>query len=209
MKKLNIVGAGVLCAVVLSLAVILMVFVSPVRAEDTGSQTEEEEYKYAVTIEFGSMTFCYDYGSWDVNEMRYKTSDASVNPANGTVQGYPGWYGFDGIANMISVKYTNGNESDSPTQNRNLSVSLDYRALTSSEGGVVDGVSMSYFSDREMTVPFSQNFKVPHTPIEDASAKTIVYVSLSGKPTIGGNRYTSDSFAPIGMLTIRVGEISD
>ena len=208
MIKLNKSGAKSLCAVIMAVALILLSApMFPAYAEN--DETKSDGYKYAVTIEFGSMTFFYDYGKWNVNEMRYKTDDASQNPANGTESGYPGWYGFDGTANRISVKYSNENETDTPTQNRKLAVTLDYRKLSSAEGRVVDGVAMDFYSDAALTVPFSPSFTVPHTDPEDENAKTVIYTSLRGEPTENGGKYLSDSFVPVGMLTIRVGEISD
>ena len=186
--------------------ILLSVPAFPVQAEN--GDTKSNEYKYAVTIEFGSMTFAYDYGKWDVNEMRYKANAASKNPANGTEPGYPGWYGFDGTANRISVKYSN--ETGDVSTNRNLAVTLSYRALTSAEGKAVSGVTMEFYSDTALTTgPLSPNFMVPHTDPEDENAKTVIYASLRGEPTVNGNKFLSDSFVPVGMLTIRVGAISD
>ena len=208
-KQVNRTRAISLCAVMTAFALILLsVPAFPVQAEN--GDTKSDGYKYAVTIEFGSMTFAYDYGKWDVNEMRYKADDGSKNPANGTEPGYPGWYGFDGTANRISVKYSNENEADPPEKNRNLSVTLSYRALSSAEGQVVGGVEMKFYSDAALTVPLSSTtFTVPHTDPEDKDAKTVIYASLRGEPTVNGNKFLSDSFVPVGMLTIRVGEISD
>ena len=56
---------------------------------------------------------------------------------------------------------------------------------------------------------FYQSFSVPHTDPEDENVKTVIYTSLRGEPTENGGKYLSDSFVPVGMLTIRVGEISD
>lgn len=203
----NITGAKSLCAVILSV-VLLLLAVPPfhVAAEESSGQTG---YPYAVTIEFGSMTFYYDYGAWDVNEMRYKADESSQYPANGTVQGYPGWYGFDGTANRISVKYSNVNEEDAPTQNRMLSVTLEYRSLQSAEGRVVEGIVMELYADVTLTVPAESRFTVPHTDPLDADAKTVLYVSLRGTPLENGGKYTAESFVPVGMLTVRVGEILD
>lgn len=207
-KQVNRTRAISLCAVMTAVALILLsVPAFPVRVN--ADETKSDGYKYAVTIEFGSMTFAYDYGKWDVNEMRYKANAASKNPANGTTEGYPGWYGFDGTANRISVKYSNENGADSLTQNRNLSVTLSYRALSSKEGQVVDGVSMDFYSDAALTAGFSPSFTVPHTDPENENAKTVIYASLRGAPTKNGGKFLSDSFVPVGMLTIRVGEISD
>ena len=102
-KQVNRTRAISLCAVMTAFALILLsVPAFPVQAN--GGDPKSDGYKYAVTIEFGSMTFAYDYGKWDVNEMRYIANAASKNPANGTTEGYPGWYGFDGTANRISEK---------------------------------------------------------------------------------------------------------
>lgn len=192
--------------------ILLSVPAFPVRVN--ADDPKSDGYKYAVTIEFGSMSFSYDYGKWDVTEMRYKANAASKSPANGTTKGYPGWYGFDGTANRISVKYSNENETDTATQNRKLSVTLSYHALTpaeaSTEGIEVGGVEMKFYSDVALTVPLSSTtFTVPHTDPEDKDAKTVIYASLRGAPTVNGNKFLSDSFVPVGMLTIRVGAISD
>lgn len=207
-KQVNRTRAISLCAVMTAFALILLSFPAfPVRVN--ADDPKSDGYKYAVTIEFGSMSFSYDYGKWDVNEMRYKANAASKNPANGTESGYPGWYGFDGTANRISVKYSNENETDPPEKKRKLAVTLDYRVFSSSEGRVVDGVAMDFYSDAALTVPLSSTtFTVPHTDPEDKDAKTVIYASLSGAPTVNGNKFQSDSFVPVGMLTIRVGEIS-
>lgn len=207
-KQVNRTRAISLCAVMTAFALILLsVPAFPVQAEN--GDTKSNEYKYAVTIEFGSMTFAYDYGKWDVNEMRYKAGTASDHPANGTKKGYPGWYGFDGTANRISVKYSNENESDTATQNRKLSVTLSYRAFSSAEGQVVGGVAMEFYSDAALTVPLlPTTFTVPHTDPEDENVKTVIYASLRGEPSVNGGKFLSDSFVPVGMLTIRVGAIS-
>ena len=210
MRKLNITGVKSLCAVIMAAAILFFAAGgASVHAEDITTGAKSSVYKYAVTIEFGSMTFCYDYGTWDVNEMRYKADAANQNPANGTAEGYPGWYGFDGTSNLISVKYSNENPNDAATANRNLSVTLAYRALAASEGTVVDGVTMEFYTDAALTIPFSSSFVVPHTTPEDDTAKTVIYTSLRGEPRAGGGQYQSGTFIPIGMLTIRVGEITD
>ena len=216
MKKLNKTGAKSLCAAIMAVAmIILSVPALPVSAEN-GDTNKDDGYRYAVTIEFGSMAFCYDYGKWDVNELRYKANASSVNPAHDTTAGFPGWYGFDGTANRISVKYSNQNEKDGPTKNRKLAVTLEYRNNQTDDGGKhITGVEMVFYSDAALTAPFDRTFIVPHTSPEDLSAKTVIYGSLKGVPleydptTDSWEKYKSDTFAPIGMLTIRVGAISD
>ena len=214
-KKLNKTGAKSLCAAIMAVAmIILSVPALPVSAENGDATKNDDGYRYAVTIEFGSMAFCYDYGKWDVNELRYKANASSVNPAHDTTAGFPGWYGFDGTANRISVKYSNQNEEDGSTKNRKLAVTLEYRNNQTDDGGKhITGVEMNFYSDASLTVPFSRTFIVPHTPPEDLSDKTVIYASLKGAPqehtSDGLKKYISDTFAPIGMLTIRVGAISD
>lgn len=172
-------------------------------------QTESNSYQYAITIEFGPMTLYYDYGSWNADEMRYVSDAASAHPSADTVEGYPGWYGFDGTANKISVKYTNENPDDQQKQLRqSLPVTIDYRPLTATEGTVVDGVSMKLYGESGLQTEVSKTFRVPHTPL-DTEEKTSVYVSLGGMPTIDGERFSTGTFAPIGMLTIRISEFDD
>ncbi len=177
-------------------------------AEETspeGSGTQERGYRYAVTIEFGPMTFYYDYGSWNAGEMRYVSDAASTHPSADTPNGYPGWYGFDGVANEISIKYTNGNPDDEVAGLRqSVPVSIAYRPLTAAEGTVVDGIRMSLYSESELKNEISTSFRVPHTS-PDTKEKTSVYVSLGGMPTVGGTRFGSETFTPVGMLTIQIG----
>ena len=62
MKKSNKSGAKFLCAVIMAFAMIMLsVPVGTVSAADDNGN-RNIGYKYAVTIEFGSMTFSYDYG---------------------------------------------------------------------------------------------------------------------------------------------------
>lgn len=198
-------------SVVLSFAVLLSAFfralpVCAAEADQSESQaTGDDRYRYAITIEFGPMTFYYDYGSWNTDEMRYVSDAASTHPSADTVEGYPGWYGFDGTANKISVKYTNENPDDKQSQLRQtVPVTVDYRSLTAAEGTVVDGVNMTLYGDAGLKTVVPQTFRVPHTSL-DTDDKTSIYVSLKGMPTVDGKRFSSGTFMPIGMLTIRIG----
>lgn len=98
-----------LCAVLLSLSVFMSAFALFPKAADEGSPNAGEtqldkDYRYEVEVEFSSFAFYYDYGTWNVNTMSYEADKSSDNPSAATVKGYPGWYGFDGISNMIRVK---------------------------------------------------------------------------------------------------------
>ena len=68
-------------------------------------ESDEENYEYSVTISFGTFDFYYDWGVWDADALKYAASTTSTSPAAGTVAGDPGWYGFDGVANKISVEF--------------------------------------------------------------------------------------------------------
>lgn len=196
-------------ALILSLSVVFSAFfrITPVHAATTAQEQTEDQtvYQYAITIEFGPMTFYYDYGTWNADEMRYVSDAASAHPSADTVEGYPGWYGFDGVANKISVKYTNGNPDDQQTQlHQSVPVAIDYRSLTATEGSVVDGVAMTLYEESALQTITQQKFRVPHTPL-DTEEKTSVYLSLRGMPTVAGERLNSVTFMPVGMLTIRIG----
>ena len=174
-------------------------------AEIASGEETTSEYRYAVSIEFGALTFYYDYGDWDVNSMRYISDDSSKWPAADTVEGFPGWYGFDGSANRISVKYSNTSDE---TVNQGINVTLSYRQLSSSEGVIVDGVEMTLFSDSGFRKAVSPSFNVPNTSAE-SEEKTTVYFSLSGEPSENGEKFLSEAYSPIGMLTITIGDFTD
>lgn len=152
---------------------------------------------YALDIEFGSLTFTYDYGVWDVNDMRYEASSTSTNPADGTVAGYPGWYGFDGTANKITVI------NRSALGDHSISVSLTYREFNDSEvsSGLkkVTGVEMTLNGTGWNAVSVNQY----STEIAAGSSATCL-VQLSGEPVVSTGKYFSDFMQPVGMLTLRI-----
>lgn len=156
------------------------------------SAVEPGAYTYAIDIEFGNLSFYYDYGMWNVNTMRYEAADTSREPADGTANGYPGWYGFDSIANRIAVK-------NSGSGGKAVTVSLTYRPLAAAElmeagvPAVVEGVSMtvSGWGGNNWTV-------VP------ADSSVEGFVHLQGEPRVAGQRYDSVSMAPIGMFTLTI-----
>ena len=152
---------------------------------------------YALDIEFGSLTFTYDYGVWDVNDMRYEASSTSTNPADGTVAGYPGWYGFDGTANKITVI------NRSELGDHSISVSLTYREFNDSEvsSGLekVTGVEMTLNGTGWNSVSVNKY----STEIAAGSSATCL-VQLSGEPVVSAGKYFSDFMQPVGMLTLRI-----
>lgn len=178
--------------------------------DTTTPVASDATYKYAITVEFGALTFYYDYGTWNTTQMRYVSGEASSSPAAGTNNGFPGWYGFDGTVNKISIKYTNNNENDI-SANQGIQVSFSYRALTNDESGtVISGVSMQLYGDKALTQSISETVTVPHTAL-DSDEKTVVYVSLVGIPQFAdsGENYHSTSFSPVGLLTMQIGDFSD
>ncbi len=197
--------AGSLCAVILAVSILVLTvgFPLPAGAEE---ELTEDGYKYAVTIEFGAMSFYYDYGTWDVHELRYVADKASIFPSAGTEDGFPGWYGFDGVTNKISVTYANSYDDYA---DQGIAISLDYRVLTAEEasgtggGQVVNGVTMSFYEDSDFRIAQSPSF------VAKNNVKKELYVSLSGEPQTSGGKYESGSFSPIGMLTIQIGDFSD
>ena len=122
-----------------------------------------------------------------------------IRSANGTVQGDPGWYGFDGIANRIAIT----NSSDA---GNDVTVALDYRSLQYSEledagvDAIVSGVSMkvlgpnaasTWQNDRSATVSANQTVEG--------------FIHLIGQPTLpNGDVYDSATMQPIGMLTLTI-----
>jgi cell division septation protein DedD len=94
-------------------------------------------YTYLVTIEYGSFQFYYDWGEWDVEQLAYTKDGASSYPAAKTVDGGPGWYGFDGITNRIGIYYQapGGVTNETPR----LDVTLSFTPAKSGDAHVFDG----------------------------------------------------------------------
>lgn len=189
-----------LCAVMLCAGLLLSGLLSVPAEAAPGDETPPIDVNdvYAIDIEFGNLSFYYDYGVWDVNDMRYEASATSTNPASGTVAGYPGWYGFDQISNKISVK-------NSGVEGKAVTVVLEYRALTAGEltsagaNAIVSGVSMTVLGAAQPSEWQANAATV--------SAKQTVegFIHLSGEPTLaGGSVYDSATMQPIGMLILKI-----
>ena len=167
---------------------------------------DEENNVYAMDIEFGSLSFYYDYGNWNVNTMRYEADANSTGPAAGTTSGFPGWYGFDKTSNKIVL--TNSSVGD-----RKITVSLDYRGLTDKEaaaaqaGYAVTGVSMSVTGDA-WTHASGNRYTAVIQATRDAGGYPVpveAYIHLSGEPKLeNGSPYESQTLQPIGMLIIKI-----
>ena len=207
-------------AAVLSVSLAFSVFSAfpAARAEETGETTDEKSYQYSVTIEFGAMAFCYDYGTWNSANLRYEVAEGErVNgPAAGTSDGFPGWYGFDGAANRISIKYTNTSLA-SDSLHDYLRVSLSYRALTESDGISRNATESIKTGLQGVTAEFYRNAALSDligngngTSLSIAKNNTEeLWLSLRGEPRdANGAPFRSENLIPIGMLTISLGGFS-
>lgn len=198
--KLNKIAA-LLCAAIMLIS--CLVPVPPARATDPAADPGDP-FVYAVDIEYGSMSFYYDYGIWNVNTMRYEASATSDNPAEGTPDGFPGWYGFDNTANRIAVINRNPDLS--------ITVQLTYRPLTESDRTAtnadanmvtgVTGVSMAvsgegWDANNKATVDESKL-------LDTDKAGVIGFIQLSGEPKVGDARYSSDDMTAIGMFSLTI-----
>jgi hypothetical protein len=185
-------------------------FGSPVSAENTN-----RTYSYMVEITFGPFAFYYDYGIWDVNELDYVKSETSQAPAKGTVDGYPGWYGFDGNTNRVSVTYQNTNGADIETS---IDVSVVF-TLSKHEGAQITGVTMTGYADSNFNSQLAYNggalgayssgysFNVPNSydPQNHEGVATNTYFSFDGIPTKSGkNLKTTSGTILLGTIMISI-----
>lgn len=189
---------------------------------------EPKIYKYSLSVEFGSLAFYYDHGIWDPNEMNYVADEASANPAKSadpdsgraTLDGYPGWYGFDDMANKIVVtndyyEYTDSNgetKEDKTAYPIDVDLSLSYRQLTGEEvnnpNEIVNGVSMEVLNGDGATAAWSADGGRYVTTLSRGQT-AVALIQLSGTPTITvgdkQERYDSgNTMDPIGMIELRI-----
>ena len=170
-----------------------------------------ESYVYNVTITFGSFDFYYDYGTWDSQNLKYSANQSSTNPAAGTVNTFPGWYGFDGTANKISV------ENSSTAGGVQVTVQYADTPLAGDTTDNIafpflpDSVTMSCYDNAAFTMPASGAFEngcsFPVAGLDAALQPTIkdIYVSFSGKPlNTDGTNFVSAQTKRIGYITLTV-----
>lgn len=204
MNRLKTKSTKICFVIVLSLSLLLSAIPVVPAAADGETTATETGYTYSVEITFGSLSFVYDWGTWSTSHLRYEADNSSTNPASGTEKGFPGWYGFDGTANMVRVKYLRS-ETDT-TKYDNLSVTLEYAPLTGTSA--VSGVEMELFTASD----FSSGSKVAGTnnfalTVQNNKA-TDYWISLKGVPMSGSNSFDSDTLTAIGTLTFRLGKLS-
>lgn len=200
--------------------------------ENTVDPNTGTTYRYNLDIQFGSLGFYYDWGTWDTETLSYKANESSANPAAGTKLGDPGWYGFDGITNKISfINTSSGGEG-----NNSLYVRLEYHTTPFGDAeafpSLSSDVKMNFYlgdatnqfqtllsSDPQAGAVIAKIPRSEATGEKDAEGNTIyqptdIYISMSGTPytvtkdggveTITG-RFHSTASVSIGFLKITVG----
>ena len=177
---------------------------SPLLASDGAETYADEEYVYAIVIEFGSFSFYYDYGVWDPATLTYKADPASSDPSHSTAAGSPGWYGFDGISNKITVENASLYESGGQKLS-DVRVTVFYSAAEFSQT-VRDSVKMTLFTDKTFTNEYKETDSDGKYSFTVASGnKNEFFISLSGIPTDStGDDLFSDVAIPIGYITLQV-----
>ena len=171
----------------------------------------EESYVYNVTVTFGSFDFYYDYGTWDSENLKYAANASSKNPAADTADTFPGWYGFDGVTNKITVE-------NSSTAGE-VQIHIQYTD-TSLEGDTTDNiafplrlgsVTMSCYDNAALTMPASGaiangcSFHVAGLAAAPQPTVKDIYVSFSGKPlNTDGTNFVSAQTKRIGYITLTV-----
>ena len=182
----------------------------------------QEVYQYVVTIEFGSFSFYYDWGQWNVDKIAYEAN--STDPAADTELNAPGWYGFDGTANRIGVSYVS--RAQNPPA---LDVTLTFAPYIEKDtqdneisridgsGLVIDLYDNAEFNgDPLRTLNADNGFEAALTftaaaPSDDEETKVIAYyLSVSGEPyrfvgdATESTPVKSSTPIPLGALTVRV-----
>ena len=178
-------------------------------------------YRYVVNVEFGSMSFYYDWGRWNVDELTYVSDSTSRSPAAATSDGAHGWYGFDGAANRIGLNYRRiGNEAGT----ENLKVTVQFAFATDGVGaplfasdhmaislydtadfvGLVDRLYISNaYSTELILAPSVDDVSTP--TIDEAEIMQDYYLSLEGAPyRTDFTPYKNGTPTSLGLLTIRI-----
>ena len=208
---------GRLCSAILALSLVFAALRLPsVRADEaTGDpQDDDNPYIYAVEIEFGSLGFYYDHGTWNEDTFRYDASSTSTHPAADTEAGSPGWYGFDGVANRIRVTNLTPETADADTVTEGIKIELRY---SDRSDGYYDfplasgSVSMYCYAEPELVTclntdtPNVYEFVMSGMPAGGEAPESSVYLSFSGVPrTAQGELFIHSSAQRIGTLTLAV-----
>ena len=120
---------------------------------------------------------------WNTNKLEYCSDESSLFPANGTTKGKPGWYGFNGEANKITIY--NASETDNITANVSVS-----KEIKDTEGNEIDtqpiyvnNLDYSIYKDNKWNCfegyEEGNNFAI--TKVIPAKENLSYYISISGK----------------------------
>lgn len=218
-----------LCAVFLIFGICLFAYPKTAFAAEISTETPQTEqnqdpdskkpYRYLLEIEYGMLSFYYDWGVWDPDTCTYVAGNTSTDPAASTEKNQPGWYGFDGIANKISfLNY--GTDGDAT-----IFVRFDYHARGDDEITFPNIVQpeVTYYRDAEFQSKY-QNYTnlngtafILEVPVQYSSETsepipTDVYVSFENAPYYldennqpTENMYHAEISSSIGFLQVTVG----
>jgi hypothetical protein len=186
-----------------------------------GSDARYTSYRYVVNVEFGSMSFYYDWGRWDENALTYVSDSTSSSPAYATSNNAPGWYGFDGAANRIGFNYRRiGNEAGTEY----LKISMHFNFSTDGAGYPIfaqDHMAFSLYDTADFNglvsrmdaynsyaaslviAPSVDDYSTPG--IDEAELMQDYYLSLEGAPLRTDlSPYKNGTPTSLGLLTIRI-----
>ncbi len=158
--------------------IIFMMIMAPISKAENGV-----ENMYCIDITWGSFSFIYDRGKWNTDTLQYEKSYSSMSPANGTIDGSIGWYGFNGEANKISVTNSSPEKSALVT----LLATSDIKDTESNVSGISDyqNIKFSIYANNEW-----ENFDGKDETNNDSVTQTLdsgetldFYLSLSGTPS--------------------------
>ncbi len=178
-------------------------------------------YKYSITIEFGEFSFYYDYGIWDVNKLTYQTT--SSYPAADLASGAPGWYGFDGLANKISITNESIASEDQLSDIRvtiGFSMEDDYveeqehgfvldatesKIVMTCHGGVTENGVFSFTEPDSVDLTKDDENTYSFVIRHGDQVKKDIYISFSGAPfTAKDTPYYSAYPQQIGFITLTI-----
>ena len=189
--------------------------------EASAAANAEESYRYVVNVEFGSMSFYYDWGLWNADTLAYVSDSTSSAPAASTGQGTPGWYGFDGTSNRIGINYRRiGNEAG--TEYLKVSLHFDFaRDELGNERFAHDHIAFSFYDTADFNgvvaqmnpmnnysaalwlAPSVDDFSTPG--IDEAELMQDYYLSIDGAPyRADATPYKDSTPTSLGLLTIRI-----
>lgn len=163
-----------------------------------------ETKRYTIDLEWGSLSFIYDRGTWDTNKLEYRSQESSLFPANGTTEGKPGWYGFNGEANKITIY--NSSESDPITANVSVS-----KEIKDTEGNNIENqptytesLEYSIYKDNNWNCfeGYEQGNNSNITNVIPAQENVSYYVSINGELNTENESFNVPK--NIGSVTIQI-----